>query len=213
MSPDVPRFDPNGEWHSSAKSEFNFMSRKSSTGLLSWASSAGGPLLLLDERDLAIWGGVVDEIEGARADRSFSPGGKRTDYDRACAVRGYLGRISVGAREALVLGDMPMPTTWLPRTGSTGGMLARWMFAENEQEFLSALQGISQGVFKREFCLSVERSPLILFDSAFAGRNVKKRPEDYISIELDPGIYEVETAIYEPDAQTSMVLHRFDPLS
>jgi hypothetical protein len=178
-----------------------------------WVYSEGGPLLLLDERDLASWGGVVDEVEGPRTEQSFSPGGKRTDYDRACAVRGYLGRISVGAREALVLDDMPMQTTWVPPTGADSGMLARWMFAESEAEFLRWLQAIPRGVFHREFRFLVERSPLVLFDSAFAGRNVRKRPAEYLSIELDPGTYEVETAVYRPDAQTCMVIHRFEPSS
>lgn len=181
--------------------------------MLPWVYSEGGPLLLLEERELASWGGVVDEIEGPGSEQSFSPGGKRTDYDRACAVRGYLGRISVGAREALVLDDMPMQTTWVPRTGGVGGMLARWMFAESEAEFLRSLQAIPPGVFHREFRFVVERSPLVLFDSAFAGRNVSKRPAEYLSIELAPGTYEIETAVYQPDAYTCMVIHRFEPSS
>jgi hypothetical protein len=146
-------------------------------------------------------------------EQSFSPGGKRTDYDRACAVRGYLGRISVGAREALVLDDMPMQTTWVSPTGADGGMVARWMFAESEAEFLRWLQAIPRGIFRREFRFLVERSPLVLFDSAFAGRNVRKRPAEYLSIELDAGTYEIETAVYQPDTQTCMVIHRFEPSS
>jgi hypothetical protein len=179
--------------------------------MLPWVHSEGGPLLLLDERDLASWGGVVDEIEAPRTEQSFSTGGKRTDYDRACAVRGYLGRISVGAREALVLDDIPMQTTWVPPTGADGGMLARWMFAENEAELLRWLREIPRGVFRREFRFLVERSPLVLFDSAFAGRNVTKRPAEYLLIELERGTYEIETAVYQPDMQTCTVLHRFQP--
>lgn len=181
--------------------------------MLPWVYSEGGPLLLLDERDLASWGGVVDEIEGPRTEQSFSPGGRRTDYDRACAVRGYLGRILVGAREALVLDDMPMQTTWVSPTSADGGMLARWMFAESEADFLRWLRAIPRGIFRREFGFLVERSPLVLFDSAFAGRNVRKRPAEYLSIEMDPGMYEIETAVYQPDTQTCMVIHRSVPLS
>ncbi len=184
--------------------------KQPSDTMLAWICSEGGPLLLLDERDLATWGGVVDEIEAPRTEQSFSPGGKRTDYDRACAVRDYLGRISVGAREALVLNDMPMQTTWVPRIGTYGGMLVRWMFAESEADLLRWLQAIPQGIFHREFRFSVERSPLVLFDSAFAGRNVMKQPAVYLSINLDPGTYEIETAIYQPDKQTCMVIHRLE---
>jgi hypothetical protein len=159
------------------------------------------------------WGGVVDQIEGARTEKSYSPGGKRTDYDRACAVSGYLGRIPVGTGEAMVLGDMPMQTIWVSRRLLNGGMLARWMFAESDAEFLRWLQVIPDTVFRPEFSFSIKESPLVLFDSAFAGRNVRKRPEEYLSIEFQPGTYEIKTAVYEPDAQTSMVVHRFELLS
>jgi hypothetical protein len=192
---------------------YTFVSEASNISLLPWVYSEGGPLLLLDERDLAGWGGVVDQIDGPRMEESYSPGGKRTDYDRACAVRGYLGRISVGVREALVLDDMPMQTTWMPPSGTDGGMLARWMYAENEAELLHWLQVMPRGIFHRDFPFLVERSPLVLFDSAFAGRNVRKRPTEYLSIELVPGTYQIETAVYQPDAQTCIVMHRFQPSS
>lgn len=180
---------------------------------LRWVYSEGGPLLLLDERSLDSWGGVVDRIEGPRREKSYSPGGEPTDYDRACAVSGYLGRIPVGAGEAMVLGDMPMQTTWVSWSSVGGGMLARWMFAESDADFLRWLQLIPEAIFRPEFQFSVEGSPLVLFDSAFAGRNVKQRPEEYLSIELEPGTYEIETAVYQPDARTSMVVHRFNRLA
>jgi hypothetical protein len=176
--------------------------------MLPWIYSEGGPLLLMDERDLANWGGIVDEVKWPRTEQSFSPGEMHTDYDRACAVRGYLGRISVGPREALVLDDMPMQTTWVPPTGSDGGMLARWMFAESEDEFFGWLHMIPDAIFCPDFRFVVDGSPLVLFDSAFAGRNVKKRPKDYLLIELEPGYYTISTALYQPDVRTSMVVHR-----
>ena len=46
-----------------------------------WVSSEGGPLLLLEERSLEKWGGVLDLMTGPPANISRSPGGKPTDYD------------------------------------------------------------------------------------------------------------------------------------
>ena len=37
------------------------------------------------------------------------------DYGRACEVDGYVGLIDVGGAQALVLGDMPARTTFLPQ--------------------------------------------------------------------------------------------------
>jgi len=56
------------------------------------------------------------------------------------------------------------------------------------------------------------RTPFTM-SPAVAGRNVKKRPEEYLVLELKLGVYAVKTAIYQPDARTSMVVHRFEPLS
>ncbi|NQU24810.1 MAG: hypothetical protein HQ567_26300 [Candidatus Nealsonbacteria bacterium] len=189
--------------------KFRYSREKEVGPVMRWISSEGGPLLLLDERSLDRWGGVVDEITGTPNNESWSPGGKCTDYDRACRINEYLGRIPVGDAEALVLGDLPMQTAWIPGGHRDDGVLVRWMFAESEEEVVDSLRIIPGGIFRREFLFRVEGPKLLLFDSGLAGRNVKSRPEEYLSIELEPGLYQIETAVYEPDEKTCMVVHRF----
>ena len=92
-------------------------------------------------------------------------------------------------------------------------MLVRWIFGDSEAEFLGWLQVIPDVIFRTDGMFSVESPRLILFDSALAGRNVKKRPQEYLALELGLGVYAVRTAIYQPDARTSMVVHRFEPFS
>jgi len=164
---------------------------------------------LLDEQALDNWGGVVDPIAASLTEKSWSPGGKPTDYDRACRIDGWLGVIAVGATQGLVLGDEPMQTAWVPPCTEAGGMMVRWVFAESEDEVVEWLGKIPDAIFRPECLFRVERPTLLLFDSGLAGRNVKSRPEEYLSIELEPGLYEIETAIYEPDERTCMVVHRF----
>ena len=71
-----------------------------------WVTSLGGPLILVPESACPLWGGAppnyLDE-EG--------------DYGRACDVDGYIGLIDVGHTTALVLGDHPARTTFLPDHG------------------------------------------------------------------------------------------------
>ena len=50
---------------------------------------------------------------------------------------------------------------------------------------------------------------VILFDSAYAGEEI----EESLPIPLAAGSYAVETAEYEPDAKTALVLHRFIPVA
>jgi len=175
-----------------------------------WIESAGGPLLLLFEESLDNWGGVIDLISGPAADIRYSPGGKSTDYDRACSVKWYIGLIDIGKEYGVVLGGEPLQTTWLPYQAASGGMVVRWVFGESESEFLNWIDTIPEAMFRADRTFNVNGPKLLLFDSAVAGRNVKKMPQEYLSIELEPGIYEIKTAIYQPDARNSMVVHRFE---
>ena len=175
-----------------------------------WIESAGGPLLLLSERNLGSWEGVLGLISGPAAAVGYSPGEKATDYDRACSAEGLLGIIKVGGEEAVLLSGEALQTIWVPVGAANGGMFIRWFFGESEAEFLSWIGKIPEAIFRHDAKVNIRERRLVLFDSAVAGRNVKKRPEEYLSIELEPGVYEIKTAIYQPDARTSMVAHRFE---
>jgi hypothetical protein len=178
-----------------------------------WIESAGGPLLLLSEESLKDWGGVRELMTGPAAKHSWSPDGKPTDYDRACSVDGYVGLIPVGDDYGVVFGDEPSSTTWIPNQSENGGTCVRWVFGENESEFLSWIQKIPESIFRPSEIFVVKKPSQILFDSALAGHNVKKKAEEYLSITLKLGLYEIRTAIYQPDARTSMVVHRFETSS
>jgi hypothetical protein len=175
---------------------------------MQWIRSAGGPLMLLDEQSVQQWGGTIDEIAPPLAVESYSPGGKPTDYDRACSVDGFLGRIPVGAEEALVLGDDPMATTWLATERHDSGMLVRCLCADDLDEALDSAKRIPDVAFNDEGTFRVTGPRLLLFDAAFAGRNVRKYPTEYLTIELIPGLYRVATAIFQPNVESSMVVHR-----
>lgn len=174
-----------------------------------WISSEGGPFLLLEEQNLDMWGGVIELITGPPALNSWSPGGKPTDYDRACSVEGYIGLIAIGAEQGIVFGDEPMQTTWMPCQAESGGMVVRWIFGKSESEFLHWIDKVPKAIFRSDGSFGIKRHRLLLFDSAVAGCNVKKRPDEYLLIDLEPGLYEIETAIYQPDERTSMVAHHF----
>lgn len=88
-----------------------------------WVETLGGPLIAIPESVCHHWGG------GVQGD--FDDWG---DYGRACAVSGYLGLIDVGPAKALVLGDAPAPTTFLPELG----IFLRWVAADSTADILRA---------------------------------------------------------------------------
>jgi hypothetical protein len=165
-----------------------------------WIDSGGGPLLLLEEHLLGYWKG----FNFSKQNPNFV-----TDYDLACEIDDYLGVIEVGSGYGLVLGGEPMSTAWLPFTDTKNGLLIRWMFAENENAVIDAVNNL-QSVTWQKTGIKIDFSGdrLILFDSACVGNQVDEKLE----IEISEGRYSVETAHHQPNKETSLILHRFSLL-
>jgi immunity protein 21 of polymorphic toxin system len=164
---------------------------------LTWVSSAGGPLILLPESLLPHWSGSF------RASEEGSQ--SQTDYDRACKVQGYLGVINVNAGQGLVLGDEPMQTSWLPLSEQLGGILIRWQWAPDEKHVNEAMTDLSRIARQPpSLTFGVSDKVLLLFDAACSGND----PGDALRIDLLPGQYSIESTHYEPDEETSLILHR-----
>lgn len=173
---------------------------------LQWIESAGGPLLLLPRSLLQSWDGAEfshDREVTARA--RWIPEGPPTDYDRACDV-GEIGIIPVGAGHGLVFGDEPLPTAWWPTSDPPGGIVVRWVYAASDEDVVHAMGSLPSKLFERSYLrFPVADSGLLLFDSAMPGRDIVTPSHE---IELPVGVYEIATARYAPDAETSLLLHR-----
>ncbi|MFE6486320.1 Imm21 family immunity protein, partial [Streptomyces sp. NPDC057757] len=91
------------------------MARIDDLGAVEWVESGGGPLIAIPEIVLPFW-------SGADGDEMYS------DYDRACDVDGSIGLVPVGDTRALVLGDEPASTSFLPEHGT----FVRWCAADSE---------------------------------------------------------------------------------
>lgn len=160
--------------------------------------SNGGPLLLLPVAQRRMWHGT-DVAQGV--DDAARPS---SDYDRACAVADYTGVIQVGNAEALVLGDEPNDTTWIPLR--LGGILVRWVYAEGDDQANAALASIPPDIdWEVAGTFTVAASPLELFDSAESGAEPLG---ERLQIDLAPGDYKIARANYRPDAETWLQLVR-----
>jgi hypothetical protein len=151
---------------------------------LDWMATEGGPLLVLPELLLPAWTGC----EGG-------------DYGRACAVEDRLGVIPVGAGKALVLGDEPAQTAWRPP------VLVRWIYAGSEETVLRHLGRLPEALFEGGGPLFEVPGPLVLFDASWPGRDVQG---GVTRIVLEPGRYRISTGESRADAETFLVLHRFE---
>src|SRR6476660_7481512 len=98
---------------------------------MDWIKSSGGPLVCM-ERDLApLWNGV----QGSKSALNSTG---ISDYDRACQVRDYLGKIEMGRRSALILGEMPLQTM-IGRPSDEPPLIVRVFYADPDADVLKIL--------------------------------------------------------------------------
>ncbi|GAA3568194.1 Imm21 family immunity protein [Kribbella ginsengisoli] len=129
-----------------------------------WVESMGGPLIVIPVSALDHWHGGT--MQGTTA----GDGSVVDDYDRACGVDELAGVIAVADRQALVLGDEPATTCYLPEHLA----FVRWLGADSEVELLEAAETLlSDGETDWTDCgVWATDGPAVLMDSAEAGSDL-----------------------------------------
>ncbi|WP_037672511.1 immunity 21 family protein [Streptomyces griseus] len=159
------------------------MVRYAEPGAAEWVESGGGPLIAVPEAVLPFWTGADGEETAS-------------DYDRACEVDGFIGLLPVGDSAALVFGDEPASTTYLPDHGT----FVRWSAADSEEELLAEVQtALETALWEPEVRWTVP-GPVLLFDAAWPGND--SAGTDHVRIALTPGHYAVRAANVQPGPET-----------
>ena len=171
---------------------------------VAWVATGGGPLIVVPESVLESWNGA-DAEDGDELDDDIEeePG----DYGRACAVGGYAGVIDVGGTPALVLGDDPAATTFVPEHS----LFLRRLAADSEEAALGALGRAMEVAGWEEATHWDVPGPVVLFDSAFSAADLGSTSS--LRVDLAPGRYRVASASVEPDDDTWLLLVRLSPAS
>lgn len=155
-------------------------------------------MIAVPESVLGAWTGAVDEVDDL--DEEFDE--EAGDYGRACAVSDYAGVIEVGGAPALVLGDDPAPTAFLPEHS----LFLRRLAADSEEAALGAVQRALEAAVWEETAHWDVPGPVVLFDSAYSAEDLDSTAS--LRADLAPGRYRVESAYVEPDDDTWLVLVR-----
>lgn len=158
------------------------MVRYAEPGTVQWVDSGGGPLVVVPETVLAFWTGADGEETAS-------------DYDRACEA-GHVGLLPVGDCAALVLGDEPASTAFLPEDG----LFVRWLAAPSEADLLA---GVPEALRIAQWSPDTRwnvHGPVWLFDAARPGE--AEAGAGRVRITLDPGRYAVRAAQAQPGPDT-----------
>jgi len=161
-----------------------------------WVTSLGGPLILVPHSACPLWRGAPPNYPE-----------EEDDYGRACAVDGYIGLIDVGHAKALVLGDYPARTTFLPGHR----ILLREIAGGNDEEIIAAALGALPAIDWQSQLTWEITEPLILFDSAYDYPHVVSAGEEQLRIDLPPGRYSAEAAYLEIPDTAYLILVKLTP--
>lgn len=155
---------------------------------MEWIESDGGPLVVLPRSAVSTWQGTDTK-----------------DYEEACGVEDYLGRLPREWGEVVVLGDEPFRTGVLLR--SDGVAIVRWRYAASEEELLTSAREADLDLLHPVETLAVTLldEPYVILDSATHGSRAKT-----IEFSPPPGTRLLQTYVVEDaEHKTSMILHRF----
>jgi hypothetical protein len=156
-----------------------------------WASTMGGPLLVLEELRLGAWGGL-----------------ESGDYDRACAVTEEVETLAVGDGVGLVLGDEPAMTA--VGTRSDGLILVRWHAADDAAMVERAIVALEVGepveAEDTGVLVAWEGPALIVFDSVepgveqgrYALEETREIGEGALQVPIRAGRYRVRIGKLDP---------------
>ncbi len=162
---------------------------------MKWIESAGGPLVMIGESSVSDWSGIEYV-------------GDSTDYQRACSIEDYLGIIEVQSGSAIVFGDEPLRTCWIP-DGKRGGVIVRWIYGQDETSLIEiALTGPGSGQFElvSEDSFRSRDEVHRLFDAAIPGGLL--RSEEHLSLNLAIGSYAIKTMVVRVETpETAVLLH------
>jgi len=182
---------------------------------LKWIASAGGPLILISEKVVGLWSGILKRgafLEGLEDDANNFLDPEEADYGKACLIEDYLGLAEVGNENALIFGEEPMMTTFFFSSGKP--VLARWFYGESKEFVDNTLLNLDlDSIANWEFALifSLTSDTQFLFDSACSESMLdKKHQKDYLQTHIKSGQYELSTSVYEPNNKTRLILHKFE---
>lgn len=166
-----------------------------------WVESSGGPLVVAPVAGLGSWSGAVWADDGEQVE---------DDYARACAVEGPIGLIRVGEFDALILGDEPATTTFLPDRG----LFVRWGAAPSEEAMLASIDAALDAVMWEEEVLWQVPGPVVLLNAVLTGAECLSQDQvgtngfrhDHVQVDMAAGTYVVRAANAWPDPQISFGL-------
>ena len=173
--------------------------------MINWIDTTGGPTVLIPKPYLSNWKGTFDS-SGNIPDDFLDPA--KTHYGKACETNEDIEIIEFNGFNAIVFGDEPLLTTAISNVSSEI-IFIRWVCGnslESAEEILNEINYNSVNWKRRESFINTFEH-YILFDSSENGIDVNRKTG--IDIRFVEGKYEINSATFNPNSETQLLLYRF----
>ncbi len=170
---------------------------------MKWITSDGGPLICIGQSTVNSWRG----IDGL-GQYGSKLGAYRNDYERACAIRDYVGIIPVSERFGIVLGDMPLETTVM-MSPERSPLIVRAFYSEPNADIASMIASWRMEKRLKEVesvRVSNVEANWYMFDSAYPGY---LGLEKCLTFTLPINTIIINTFEFKPDHNTFLLVHEF----
>jgi hypothetical protein len=150
------------------------------------------------------WNGIDGLGDQASKEKAY-----RNDYERACAIKDYLGLIPVSRSMGIVLGDMPLETTVM-KSSRGRPRIIRVFYSEPDANIASIITPDSIPKKAKEvenINIHIAEPCWYMFDSAYPGYLGLER---CLPFTLVTGDWCVKTFEFKPDKNTFLLVHEFD---
>lgn len=190
----------------------NGMDKTNGNNELKWVECDAGPHILLEKRLIASWGGVNKSsnkrIVYARVGYE-EENDSATDYDMACDIDDYIGLISVGDGNGIVIADDVPRSTWIAADDQKGGYLVILNYIEegtSDNTIINKIREAREECFEpTDLKLSVQDNTLYLFAACDSEPNWIY---GFLEIQIEPGTYSIDTIENFNFGDSSFRVHR-----
>lgn len=135
--------------------------------------------------------------------------GDNGDYDRACTIYDYAGRLTVGVCDAIVFGEHH---DFAHNAPNGTWQIIEWIYGKDTESVLHHLSRADRIEFPASaLVVDFGSRDVVLMDSVLAGDEAEN--ENTLRLILPASKCEVRTVDWKPDNDTWLIVQSFTPIS
>ncbi|MEM9686146.1 MAG: Imm21 family immunity protein [Bacteroidota bacterium] len=178
--------------------------------LIKWICTEGGPLICIPESCVGKWGGSLTRSLSENTELNTLPkdfmNPSVTHYGEVCEKDDLIVNISIDDIPAIIFGDLPSNTSWIPITNRKS-LFIRWIYADKEDSIKAIREHLTELEWQEEFEIEIKENHWYLFDSAAIFKQLNER--EFQRVIFEKGVYDVFSSEYSLQEKESFDVYKF----